>query len=229
MGESDESTEDEAEPASAAEEDEAGTVSTSDAEEDEDTPDEPEEEGPSREELIAKIDALEAELEDLEAQLADARAERDELTSRLKRKAADFENYKKRQERQREQHASTATERLITRLLDVRDNLKRAANEESEDIAALREGVKMTLAEFDRVLDAEDVAEIEPDPGSEVDPERHEVMLQVDSEHPAGRIEEVYQPGYELAEKVLRPAQVTISDGNDGAEVESEEQSTTDR
>lgn len=183
----------------------------------------------TKEELQDRIDELEAERERLETRVAEAEAERDDLTARLKRKAADFENYKKRQQRQREQLEEAANERLVTRLLDVRDNLKRALDEEAEDVDSLREGVKLTLTEFDRVLDAEDVAEIDPTPGTAVDPERHEVMLQVDSEQPEGHIAEVYQSGYEMGEKVLRPAQVTVSDEDEEANSESEEESTSDR
>ncbi len=187
-----------------------------------------ESEEPSVEELSAQIETLEAERDALADELEDLRAERDDLTSRLKRAAADFENYKKRQSRLREQQSSEATERVLERLLVVRDNLTRALDEDVEDLDALREGVKLTLSEFDRVLDAEDVSEIDPDPGHRVDPERHEVMAKVESEHPEGHIDDVYQAGYERGEKVLRPAQVTVSDGA-GRAADDADESTEDR
>lgn len=164
-----------------------------------------EEEGDESTDVEATCEALQEEIEEL-------REERDELTARLKRTAADFENYKKRQQRERERIQAEASEQLIERLLDVRDNLKRAIDEKSEDVEALREGVKLTLDEFDRVLDAEGLGEIDPEPGASVDPSRHEVMLQVDSEQPPGHVAEVFQPGYVLGEKVLRPAQITVSE-----------------
>ncbi len=142
---------------------------------------------------------------------AEERAEAiDDLESQLKRKQADFQNYKQRTERQQEELRERATEDLVTRLLDVRDNLSRAL--EQEEGADIRPGVESTLEEFDRILDEENVATIDPDPGSEVDPQRHEVMLQVDSDQPADTVAEVYRPGYEMGEKVLRPAQVTVSE-----------------
>lgn len=167
----------------------------------------------------AQTETRDERVEELEAEL-DARAERiDELESRLRRAQADFQNYKKRQKKRQEQRAASATENLVERLLGVRDNLKRALEAEHDDVSALREGVKMTLSEFDRVLDAENVSEIDPQPGTDVDPQRHEVLVRVESEHPEGTIAEVYQPGYELGEKVLRAAQVTVSDGPvDGAD-----------
>lgn len=155
-----------------------------------------------------RVETLEAELEEREERI-------DELESRLKRTQADFQNYKKRAKKRQAQMEERATEELVERLLDVRDNLNRALEEESDDVEALREGVKMTLAEFDRVLDAENVREVAPDPGTEVDPQRHEVMLRVESDQPEGSIDEVYTPGYEMGERVLRPAQVTVSDGSD--------------
>lgn len=161
-----------------------------------------------------RIADLESERDELAARVEELEEERGELTARLKRTAADFENYKKRKQRERERVQAEATEEVVGRLLDVRDNLKRAIDQEADDVDSLREGVKLTLDEFDRVLDAEDVVEIDPDPGTALDPERHEVMLQVDSDEPAGHIAEVYQSGYALGEKVLRPAQVTVSDGS---------------
>lgn len=172
-----------------------------------------EEEDGSADAVDPRVEALEEERAALEERIAELEAERDELTTRLKRAAADFENYKKRQSRRREQLAAEATAELIERLLGVRDNLKRALEDEAEDIESLREGVKLTLSEFDRVLDAENVEEIDPEPGTEVDPERHEVMLQVESEYPEGHVVDVYQAGYERDEKVMRPAQVTVSEG----------------
>ena len=155
-----------------------------------------------------RIETLETELEEREERI-------DELESRLKRTQADFQNYKKRAKKRQAQMEERATEELVERLLDVRDNLNRALQEESDDVESLREGVKMTLAEFDRVLDAENVREIAPDEGSDVDPQRHEVMMRVESDRPEGAIDEVYTPGYEMGERVLRPAQVTVSDGSD--------------
>lgn len=155
-----------------------------------------------------RIEGLEAELEEREERI-------DELESRLKRTQADFQNYKKRAKKRQQQVEERATEDLVTRLLDVRDDLKRAVEEDSEDVESLREGVEMTLAEFDRVLKDEDVSEVAPEPGSEVDPQRHEVMMRVESDRPEGTVDEVYTSGYEMAEKVLRPAQVTVSDGTE--------------
>lgn len=162
-----------------------------------------------------ELDERENRAEALEAELAEREERIEELESRLKRTQADFQNYKKRAKKRQKQVEERATEDLVTRLLDVRDNLKRAVEEESGEVESLKEGVEMTLSEFDRVLENEDVSEVDPEPGSEVDPQRHEVMMRVESDRPEGTIEEVYTPGYEMDGKVLRAAQVTVSEGTE--------------
>jgi molecular chaperone GrpE len=161
------------------------------------------------EDLAAEVAELATRTEELESEVDELESEVDELRSKLKRKQADFQNYKKRTKRKQEQLAERATADLVERLVPVRDNLLRALDQ--EEGADLRPGVESTLAELDRVLEAENVTPIEPEPGSAVDPHRHEVMLRVDADQPEGTVVDLYQPGYEMADKVLRPAQVTVS------------------
>ncbi|MFB6124532.1 MAG: nucleotide exchange factor GrpE [Halanaeroarchaeum sp.] len=179
------------------------------------------------EELGAAVADLQERMTDLEAELVEREEEIETLTERLQRTQADFQNYKKRAKKRQEQIEERATESLVERLLDVRDNLSRALEDDSDDLEALREGVRMTRSEFDRVLADENVEEIAPDPGDEVDPNRHEVLMRVESDQPADRVADVYRPGYEMAEKVLRTAQVTVSEGPDddteGSDDENEE------
>lgn len=132
----------------------------------------------------------------------------EELESSLKRQQADFQNYKKRMEKRRKQERKRATEDLVTRLIDVRDNLQRGLEQDGD----IREGVETTLSQFDGVLEAENVSEITPDPGDAVDPQYHEVLMRVESDQPTDTIDEVHRPGYEMAGKVLREAQVTVSE-----------------
>jgi len=92
----------------------------------------------------------------------------------------------------------------------VRDNLARALEQDGD--ANIREGVEKTLEELDRVLADEGVDRIEPEPGEQPDPERHEVLMRVESDRPAGVIDELYRPGYEMGDRVVRTAQVTVSE-----------------
>jgi molecular chaperone GrpE len=160
--------------------------------------------------LANEISSLRLRVETLESDLDEREVRIQDLESKLKRKQADFQNYKKRMEQRREEEQQRATEDLVERLLEVRDNLVRALDQdENTDI---RDGIEQTKETFDRILGEENVTPIEPDPGTEVDPKRHEVLQQVPSDRPAGTIEDVYRPGYEMADKVLRAAQVTVSD-----------------
>jgi molecular chaperone GrpE len=160
-----------------------------------------------------RIPELEDRVDDLEETVEELRDEREELRSKLRRNQADFKNYKERQKRKQEQLKERATEDLVERLVGVRDNLKRALDQDVDDDESIRGGVEMTLKEFDRVLEAENVEEIAPDVGEDVDPQRHEVMVRVDSDLPEGAIAELYNPGYEMADRVIQAAQVTVSNG----------------
>lgn len=168
----------------------------------------------AHDEELAEVAARAVErTEGLERRLEETREHADELMSRLKRSRADFENYKRRMEQQREEIEARANERLVKRLVDVRTDLSRAVDTKEQSAKDLREGVGMILQNLDRILDAEDVEEIDPDPGDEVDPHRHEVMMRVDSDRPADEIVEVFEPGYAQADRILTPAKVTVSNG----------------
>ena len=160
--------------------------------------------------VAAEVADLRERVAELEANLAETEAERDDLEDRLKRKAAEFQNYKKRREKRREEVRERAAEDLVEQLLEVRDNLDRALDQ--EEGADIREGVEATFRQLDEILVAENVEPIEPSPGTEVDPTRHEVLLNVESDQPDGTVAEIHRSGYEMAGKVLRPAQVTVAE-----------------
>ena len=166
--------------------------------------------GATTDELADEIRRLRERAANAERRIEERDEQIDELESTVKRTQADFQNYKQRTERQQEELRERATEDLVERLLDVRDNLSRALSQDAD--ADIRPGVESTLEEFDRILDEENVTAIEPDAGDAVDPQRHEVMLRVDSDQPEDTIAELYRPGYEMGEKVLRPAQITVSE-----------------
>jgi molecular chaperone GrpE len=161
-------------------------------------------------EIREELDAKEAELEATEEELEAKDEQIEELEGKLTRKQADFQNFKKRQQQKLADQTARATEDLVERLLPVRDNLVRALEQDAD--TDIREGVEGTLRELDRVLEDEGVTAIEPERGDEPDPERHEVLMRVESDQPEGTVEELYRPGYEMADRVIRTAQVTVSD-----------------
>jgi len=162
--------------------------------------------------LAREVAALEAELAEAREELRERDEEVDELTSKLARVKADFSNYKERAKRKQEEIRERASEALVERLAPVRNDLLRALNQ--DEGSDLRPGVESTLGKFDEVLADEGVEPIEPEPGETVDPARHQVMLRVDSDRPEGSIHEVYEPGYEMGDRVLSEAKVTVSTGD---------------
>ena len=164
------------------------------------------------EDIARELHTLRGRVDSLESHV-DARDEEiEDLQSRLKRKQADFQNYKKRQKKRLEDEKERATEDLVERLLDVRDNLRRAL--EQDENTDIRSGVESTLRQFDEQFERENVSPIEPEPGEDVDPQRHEALATIASDQPENTVAEVHRPGYEMAGKVIRPAQVAISDGS---------------
>lgn len=164
-------------------------------------------------ELAAEVRKLQSRVTHLESELEDREERIEELEGVLARTQADFKNYKKRSKKKQDQIRERATEDFVERVVSVRDNLVRALDQEKG--ADIRPGVQSTLDEFDRILESENVSVINPGPGQDVDPQRHEVMMRVDSDHPEGTIVNVFQPGYEMADRVIRAAQVTVSSSDE--------------
>ena len=149
---------------------------------------------------------------ELEERVAALEAERDEYLDKLRRVAADFDNYRKRAARDQENLVARAHERLMKALLPVVDDIERAllaAGEHEE--AQLEEGVRLVARELDEALKREGLEEIATD-GS-FDPHVHEALLSQPSEAEEGSVIEVLQKGYRLGDRVLRPARVVISQG----------------
>jgi molecular chaperone GrpE len=151
-------------------------------------------------------------IEELEERVELLQRERDEYLDDLKRVAADFDNYRKRAQRDQAALVARAHERLVKELLPVLDDLERAlvAAEEHEE-ARLEEGVTLVHRELRDALAKEGLVEIET--AGEFDPHVHEALLTQPSEEDDGAILQVIQKGYRLGDRVLRPARVVVSQG----------------
>jgi molecular chaperone GrpE len=131
---------------------------------------------------------------------------------RLLRLAADFENYKKRAARERQEYVALANERLLTELLPILDDLARAltAAEQHEE-AQLEEGVRLVHRSLASLLERNGVAEIPTD--GKFDPHVHEALLaQPAEEKKQGDVLDVIQKGYTLGDRVVRPARVIVAE-----------------
>ncbi len=129
---------------------------------------------------------------------------------RLLRLAADFENYKKRAARERQEYVKLANERLLAELLPVLDDLERAltAAEQHEE-AQLEDGVRLVHRSLATLLERHGITAIETD--GKFDPHVHEALLSQPSEAEEGSVIDVVQKGYKLGDRVVRPARVVVA------------------
>ena len=132
------------------------------------------------------------------------------MDERYLRLAADFDNYKKRVTREREELMTLANERLVKELLPVLDDLERAlvAAAEHEE-ARLEDGVRLVHRALESLLERNGVKEIDTD--GAFDPHRQEALLAQPSEAPEGSVIDVVQKGYTLGDRVIRPARVVVA------------------
>ncbi len=138
--------------------------------------------------------------------------EPEQADDRLLRLAADFENYKKRVAREREEYVALANARLLAELLPVIDDLERAlaAAEEHEE-AQLEEGVRLVHRSLAALLERHGVTPISTE--GKFDPHVHEALLAKPSEEAeAGAVLDVVQKGYKLGDRVVRPARVIVAE-----------------
>ena len=151
--------------------------------------------------------APEAQLDQLQVELKKAQDE-------SLRQTAEFENFRKRKQREMEEERRYAILPFARDLLSVVDNLDRAldAAATAGDNSPLREGVKLVSAQLNAVLAQHQCVRI-PGVGSQFDPNYHQAIAQEASEHPAGVVSREAQVGYKLYDRVVRPAQVFVSTG----------------
>jgi molecular chaperone GrpE len=142
------------------------------------------------------------------------RAERDDLYDRLLRTTADFDNYRKRIDRERRETAQAAAADLIGDLLPIVDDLERALSasttDESEGAGALRRGVELIHRQLLEVLRRRGVEPFDS-VGQTFDPAWHEAILHEPSDRPEGEILGETRRGYRLGQRLLRPAQVRVA------------------
>jgi len=180
------------------------------------------------------VDATDAVTEDadndIEKRLEESEAEAKMAHDRFLRVSAEFENYKKRAQREVDDFRKYANEAIIKELLTVVDNLERAVESSSDkcEDGQLLEGVDLTLKEILKVFEKFSVKPIEA-LEHEFDPAVHQAVLQEASEtHAENRVIREFQKGYTIHDRLLRPAMVVVSKsaGNpgDGAETENSDQ-----
>jgi molecular chaperone GrpE len=155
----------------------------------------------------------EKEIEELKKKLEEKEKEAKENYDRLLRTAADFENYKKRAAKEKEDWTKFAIEDLIRAILPFVDNLERAVNHAQKvaDTGVLVEGARLTLQQLLQALNKFGLSSFES-VGKPFDPAVHEAMLVVETDkHEPNQVVEEFQKGYLLNDRLLRPATVSVS------------------
>ena len=144
--------------------------------------------------------------------IAALKAERDALQDRLLRTAAEFDNYRKRIDRERREQSDAAAFSLLSEVLPVVDNLERALQSPSgPEAAGFRAGVELILRQLVDLLRKRGVTPIEA-LGADYDPRIHQAVSQEASDaHRDGEVMEELQRGYMLGERLLRPAMVKVA------------------
>ena len=177
------------------------------------SPDAESEDSPEAE-ALAKLQA------EYEAYKAEAEARHDQML----RTIAEFDNSRKRTEREKEESLKYALESFVKELIPTVDSIERAiqSTKESQDFAALAEGVEMIYKGILSTLEKRGVTPIEA-VNEPFDPTQHEAVMHVESEEvPENRVIEEWQKGYMLNNRVIRPSMVSVSKGKGEQVAESE-------
>lgn len=145
-----------------------------------------------------------------------AQAEAAEWKDKYIRAHADFENSKKRLEKDKNNAVSYANESFAKDILAVIDSFENAIaamdgdENNAEALAQMKEGVTLTYEQLKKILEKNSIKEVACD--GEFDPEVHQAIMQVDSDaHESGQIVQVFQKGYTIKDRLLRPAMVSTA------------------
>jgi molecular chaperone GrpE len=153
------------------------------------------------------------EQSDLQSELEEIRSQAEEYLDGWQRARAEFANYKKRIQKEREESRSFITAEILSKYITVLDDFERALSDRPSDGAsdAWAEGVDMIYRKLKTILESEGVEEYSPE-GEIFDPNFHEAIgFEESDDHDEGMIFQVIQPGYKIGERVIRPAIVRVA------------------
>jgi molecular chaperone GrpE len=160
---------------------------------------------------VETTDAAEAGDNPLLAEMEALRGEVEQLRAESLRVRADLDNQRKRLARELENARRFANERLLSELLPLFDSME-AGLAAAAQADPLREGLELTLRQLHRIAEGNGLTEVAPAPGDNFDPERHQAMSMVAADDlPPGSVAQLFQKGYVLNERLLRPALVVVA------------------
>lgn len=135
----------------------------------------------------------------------------EELTIKLMRLQADFVNFRKRTEKEKENYISYGIESIVSDLLPILDNFQRAIDSEDDKESSFYKGVEMISDQMKNLLIKNGIEELD-DLGNEFDPNMHHAVLaEENEEYEANKVIGVLQKGYKFKDKIIRPSMVIVS------------------
>jgi molecular chaperone GrpE len=146
-----------------------------------------------------------------EQKLAEAEARLAELQDSFLRAKAEAENMRRRAQEDIAKAHKFAIESFAEALVPVKDSLEMALKVETPSVESLKEGVEMTLKQLVSAFEKNRLLEVNPQAGDRLDPMKHQAISMVPSDQEANTIVSVLQKGYTIADRLLRPALVTVS------------------
>jgi molecular chaperone GrpE len=147
----------------------------------------------------------------LEAQFAELQAKHAEMADAFLRAKADAENIRRRADEEISKARKFAVESFADSMLPVKDSLEAAIAMPNASPEQMLEGVHATLRQLSSALERNKVQEIQPPAGTKFDPHQHQAISVVPADQDANTVVAVLQKGYLIADRVLRPALVTVS------------------
>lgn len=147
----------------------------------------------------------------LEERLAAAEAKASEMQDAFLRAKADTENIRRRAQEDVAKAHKFAIESFAEALVPVKDSLEMALKLDTPSVDSLKEGVEMTLKQLSSAFERNRLQEINPVPGEKLDPMKHQAISMVPADQEANTIVTVLQKGYMIADRLLRPALVTVA------------------
>ncbi|WP_292938036.1 nucleotide exchange factor GrpE [Noviherbaspirillum sp.] len=148
----------------------------------------------------------------LDRKIAEAKEQAAQLQDALLRAMADAENLRRRAQEDIAKAHKFAVEDFAEALVPVKDSLEAALNIDTSSVDSFKQGVEMTLKQLSSAFTKNRLTEISPAPGEQFDPMKHQAISVVPAEQGANSIVNVLQKGYMIADRLLRPALVTVSE-----------------
>lgn len=154
----------------------------------------------------AQEDASEQKIAELEAKLA-------EMHDAFVRAKAEGENIRRRAQEDISKAHKFAVESFAEAMVPVKDSLEMALKVEVPTVESLKEGVEITLKQLNAAFEKNRLAEVNPVQGEKLDPNKHQAISMVPADQEANTVVNVLQKGYMIADRLLRPALVTVAQG----------------